>query len=224
MPLIRQIILYWSRNASYWNCPQDLEIKINGQSVERIGNNTTNKTFKFLGIHIYENITWKSHINYICSKISHSNYVINKVKNILPKPCLLTQYQSIVQCHINYGIHLWGSSSTVDRVTKLQKKSLHIINKAIRDGKYLARHMPVLGNVHPLKSNILIFFRDVISLLARVVILLIDTATQEVPMTNIWNKLSVQFMRYAIELFFFTQVMLMTSDRHHIWHTDREYE
>ena len=49
-------------------------------------------------------------------------------------------------------------------------------NKAIRDGKYLARHMPVLGNVHPI---------DVISLLARVFILLIDTATQEVPMKNI---------------------------------------
>ena len=39
------------------------------------------------------------------------------------------------------------------------------------------RHMPVLGNVR--------FFRDVISLLARVFILLIDTATQEVPMKNI---------------------------------------
>ena len=26
-----------------------------------------------------------------------------------------------------------------------------VINKAIRDGKYLARHMPVLGNVHPIK-------------------------------------------------------------------------
>ena len=45
------------------------------------------------------------------------------------------------------------------------------------------RHMPVLGNVHPIKLEIcLIFFRDVISLLARVYILLIDTATQEVPM------------------------------------------
>ena len=42
----------------------------------------------------------------------------------------------------------------------------------IRDGKYLA-------------PKILIFFRDVISLLARVFILLIDTATQEVPMKNI---------------------------------------
>ena len=33
------------------------------------------------------------------------------------------------------------------------------INKAIRDGKYLARHMPVLGNVHPIKiENVDIFF------------------------------------------------------------------
>ena len=48
------------------------------------------------------------------------------------------------------------------------------------------RHMPVLGNVHPIKiENLDIFFRDVISLLARVFILLIDTATQEVPMKNI---------------------------------------
>ena len=75
------------------------------------------------------------------------------------------------------------------------------INKAIRDGKYLARHMPVLGNVHPIKiENVDIFFRDVISLLAQVAILLIDTATQELPMKNIWKKLSVPFLRYAIEL------------------------
>ena len=44
------------------------------------------------------------------------------------------------------------------------------------------RHMPVLGNVHPIKIENVDIFRDVISLLARVVILLIDTATQEVPM------------------------------------------
>ena len=62
------------------------------------------------------------------------------------------------------------------------------------------RHMPVLGKFTPLKSKILIFFRDVISLLARVFILLIDTATQEVPMKNIWKKLSIQFLRYAIQL------------------------
>ena len=52
--------------------------------------------------------------------------------------------------------------------------------------KYLARHKPVLGNVHPIKiEKKKIFFRDVISLLGRVFISLIDTATQEVPMKNI---------------------------------------
>ena len=41
----------------------------------------------------------------------------------------------------------------------------------------------------PLKSKILIFFRYLISLLARVFILLIDTATQEVPMKNILKEI-----------------------------------
>ena len=44
-------------------------------------------------------------------------------------------------------------------------------------------HIPVLGNVPPPH-----FFRDVISLLARVFIFLIDRATQEVPIKNIWKK------------------------------------
>ena len=50
------------------------------------------------------------------------------------------------------------------------------------------RHMPVLHiirKVSMLKSKILIFFRDVISLLARVFIFSIDRAIQEVPMKNI---------------------------------------
>ena len=49
----------------------------------------------------------------------------------------------------------------------------------------LPRHMPVLANVHPLKSKILIFSRDVIPLLAGVFIILIDRAIKEVPMKNI---------------------------------------
>ena len=41
-------------------------------------------------------------------------------------------------------------------------------NKAIIDGNASPRHMPVLGNVHPVKiETFWFFFRDVISLLAR---------------------------------------------------------
>ena len=45
--------------------------------------------------------------------------------------------------------------------------------------KYIARHMPVLGNVHPIKIENIDIFRNVISLLARVFIFLIDRATQD---------------------------------------------
>ena len=48
----------------------------------------------------------------------------------------------------------------------------------------MANTCQCLATFTPLKSQILIFFRDVISLLAPVFILLIDTATQEVPLKN----------------------------------------
>ena len=65
------------------------------------------------------------------------------------------------------------------------------------------RHKPVLANVHPIKIEKFDHFRDVISLLARVfclVIFLIDMDAQDVHKKNISKKLSVQFLRYAIEL------------------------
>ena len=116
--------------------------------------------------------------------------------------------QQIIKC-LSFGcIHSYCCWNVLFKLLPNWTWHLHIHvlnnipnhNKAIRDGKFLARHMPVLGNVHPIKKKCWYFFRDVISLLARVFILLIDTATQEVPMKNIWKKLSVQFLRYAIKL------------------------
>ena len=63
------------------------------------------------------------------------------------------------------------------------------MNKDIARQSEMANTSPAtcqcMATFTPLKSKILIFFRDVISLLARVVILLIDTATQEVPIKHI---------------------------------------
>ena len=47
------------------------------------------------------------------------------------------------------------------------------------------RHMPVLGNVNPIKIEKFDIFHNFISLLARVFAFLINMATQEVPMKNI---------------------------------------
>ena len=66
---------------------ENINIKINNEPVERIGNTMNSKSFKFLGIHMDENINWKAHINYICNKISRSNYIINKaIRDGRPRP------------------------------------------------------------------------------------------------------------------------------------------
>ena len=53
------------------------------------------------------------------------------------------------------------------------------------------RHMTVLGNVRPIKIENF----DICHFSARSS--LIDRATQEVHMNNIWKNLSVQFVRYT---------------------------
>ena len=75
----------------------------------------------------------------------------------------------------------------------------NILNKAIRDGKYLALPHSSAWQRPPPPPR---FFRDVISLLARVFIFLIDRATQEVPIQIVLKEIVCHkfFEIYAIEL------------------------
>ena len=58
--------------------------------VDRIGTNQPDKSFKFLGIYMDETLTWKHHTNNVCTKILRTNYMIDKVKHILPISSLKT--------------------------------------------------------------------------------------------------------------------------------------
>lgn len=79
-------------------------IKIDNHEIDRIGNNQAVDSFKFLGIYLDENITWKQHISAISSKISMSIYAMNRAKNILPYTALKMLYTTLAQSHLQYGI------------------------------------------------------------------------------------------------------------------------
>lgn len=119
-------ILFSPSNVQKLN---NCNIYINNQIVDRIGNNEFEKSFKFLGIHMDEKLSWKFHIDKIANKIARANYILSKVKNILSNNTLKTLYTSLVHSHIDYGLTIWGNSNHIDRLFKLQKKSLRIINK-----------------------------------------------------------------------------------------------
>jgi len=105
-------------------------IHINNQPLDRIGITTNTKSFKFLGLHLDETLTWKFHINHLRKKLSYSNYIMNKVKNVLPKESLLILYHSLFHCHLNYGVEIWGACSNISTISILQKRAIRVINRA----------------------------------------------------------------------------------------------
>ena len=55
----------------------DFWLKIGNECLERIGNKMKTQSFKFVGIHLDENLDWSYHINNIHNKLSSANYAIS---------------------------------------------------------------------------------------------------------------------------------------------------
>lgn len=95
-----------------------------------------NRDFKFLGFRIDENLNFKSHVNAINGKLKKANYILSKVKNILPTNQKIMVYNAIFKPHLEYGISIWSANKATISTLKTQQK------RAIRniDGKSKKKH------------------------------------------------------------------------------------
>ena len=86
---------------------------------------------KFLGLYIDKDLTWKTHINYLCKILSRNTGVLSKLKEYFPTHILLSLYQTLIAPNLNYGILAWGNSSKflLDSLLRIQKRAIRIINK-----------------------------------------------------------------------------------------------
>ena len=109
----------------------NLHIQIEGKNILQVGNNQTETSIKFLGIHLDENITWKKHMQYINNKITNTLFVMNKVKHLIPRHSLETVYYALIQPYITYGILAWGHRINNDnnQILLKQKRAMRIIYK-----------------------------------------------------------------------------------------------
>ena len=86
--------------------------------------------FKFLGLIIDSGLTWKKHVDYLCTIIGRNIGVINRIKHFVPPQILFSLYDTLVMSYLNYGLLAWGNctSSNINRLLRLQKRALRIIN------------------------------------------------------------------------------------------------
>ena len=59
---------------------------------------------KFLGVTLYENLTFKDHVNKVTSNISKSVGVMRRLHYQLPANVMVKLYYSLVYSHLTYAL------------------------------------------------------------------------------------------------------------------------
>ena len=74
-----------------------------------------NESFKFVGVHLDENLNWNHHLKAVKNKASSAVSALSSVKNFLPSNIKLTIYNSL------YFDHLLNMEFQPGDVTNVQK-------------------------------------------------------------------------------------------------------
>ena len=85
---------------------------------------------KYLGITFDSNLTWKSHINELCLKLSKTVGILSKVRHFVDNHVLAMLYYSLIYPFLTYGVHVWGLTfpSFPTQLFTIQKKAIRIIS------------------------------------------------------------------------------------------------
>ena len=61
-----------------------------------------------VGMTFDSNLTWKSHINELCLKLSKTVGILSKVRHFVDNHILVMVYYSPICPFLTYGVHVWG--------------------------------------------------------------------------------------------------------------------
>ena len=108
------------------------ELLIGGKSISRIGEDFKEKSFKFLGHHIDENLTWVHHMDHVNKKLVSANYALSRSNSLLPRRILKNIYRSLSKSHLHFGSIVWGCAkqSYIKKKLEIQQEKpvRHIFN------------------------------------------------------------------------------------------------
>ena len=95
----------------------DISMSLDGTPLNQV------HVVKFLGIFLDENLSWKSHISYICKKISKSAGIIFRSRFYLSTKTKLLLYYSLVYPYLTYCNPTWSSTyvTNLNRIFLIQK-------------------------------------------------------------------------------------------------------
>ena len=101
----------------------NLDINYNGQKIHEVEN------AKFLGLHLDSNLSWKTQVENLCSRLNQFSYALYMLAKIVDRPAVITAYHGYVESILRYGVIFWGNSVNKELPFKAQKRCLRAICK-----------------------------------------------------------------------------------------------
>ncbi len=98
---------------------------------ERIHDNNADpklRSFKLLGVHFDEYLTFNKHISHVSAKLTRANFCLRRIANFISIKTLRTLYFSIFHSHLLYCsiITSCASQTSLNKVITLQKKAITV--------------------------------------------------------------------------------------------------
>jgi hypothetical protein len=102
---------------------------------------TQSDNCKFLGVTLDRKLRFDRHITAVCSKLSKSVGILNRLKTIVPTEVMIKVYYSLIYPYVIYCNLAWGGTypNHLLPLIKLQKKIIRLINNE----QYLAHTDPL---------------------------------------------------------------------------------
>jgi hypothetical protein len=99
--------------------------------IERISSQSRESSFKLLGVHIDEHLSFKQHRHPLL-KTCKIVVLPKPCKNFIDKPSLVKLYYSMFHSNIPFGINIYGCANTtnLEKLRVKQKQAIHIISNA----------------------------------------------------------------------------------------------
>ena len=107
----------------------DFTVQCNGSVLERV------EKYKYLGVVLDQNLSWKEHVEYIGKKISSRLGMLRKARKILPRNACMTLYNAIVLPLFDYCCNIWDSCGLCSKayLQKLHRRAAGIIEGRVVD-------------------------------------------------------------------------------------------
>lgn len=119
-----ELMIIGSRQRLSAQC-NDFEMRIDDQIIKRV-----DKT-KSLGLTIDAQLSWGSHIEEICKKVSSAIGALKRVRPFISKETAIQIYNALIMPHFDYCSPVWDclSGYLSDKLQKLQNRAARIITK-----------------------------------------------------------------------------------------------